>query len=106
MNKLMTVLLILLALSGWISSGVFIYLSKINHDYAIKMTGENAFNIIEQSLKKSHSEDVILTKIKLWKQDGWTAQIGSIITLCQTDRQRFRQWVSADNLLKICEGTK
>lgn len=106
MNKIMSVFLVLLALSGWITGGVFLYISKINQDYATKMAGENAFNIIEQSLDNSHSEAEILAKIQLWKQDRWTAQTGSIITLCQTDRQRFRQWVAVKDISQICDQAK
>ncbi|SMY15097.1 hypothetical protein [Photobacterium aquimaris] len=103
MNKLMAALLLLLAFSGWITSAIFIYQSKNNDNYVVKMLGENAFNIIEQSLSKSHSEAEVLTQIQQWKNDGWTAQTGSIATLCQYDRQRFKQWVAAKNLEQICE---
>ncbi|MEC6795771.1 hypothetical protein VXS03_01755 [Photobacterium sp. S4TG1] len=106
MNKLMSVFLVLLALSGWVTGGVFLYGTKINKDYATKMAGENAFNIIEQSLHHTDSEAAILAKIALWKKDNWTAQTGSIITLCQSDRQQFRHWVTVKNISKICEQTQ
>ena len=103
MNKLMSVFLVLLALSGWITGGVFIYGTTMNHNYATKMAGENAFNIIEQSLHNTDSEAAVLAKVMLWKQEGWTAQTGSIATLCQSDRQQLRHWVTAKNISKICK---
>ncbi|MCD9513838.1 hypothetical protein [Photobacterium carnosum] len=106
MNKIISVFLVLLAFSGWITGGVLIYGVNMNRDYATKMAGENAFNIIEQSLHNDHSEAVILANIELWKQDGWTAQIGSIITLCQSDPQRFQPWISAKNIPQICKEAK
>ncbi|PSU74846.1 hypothetical protein [Photobacterium phosphoreum] len=103
MNKLMSVFLVLLALSGWITGGVFIYGATMNHNYATKMAEANAFNIIEQSLHNTDSEAAVLAKVMLWKQEGWTAQTGSITTLCQSDRQQLRHWVTANNISKICK---
>lgn len=103
MNKLMSVFLVLLALSGWITGGIFMYGVKMNQENVTKMAGENAFNIIDQSLHHANSEAAILAKIKQWKQDGWTAQTGSITTLCQNDPQRFSHWVTVKNISKICE---
>ncbi len=106
MNKLMSVFLVLLAFSGWITGSIFLYASKVNNEYASEMAGENAFNIIEQSLKNDHSEAEVLAEIKRWNQNGWTAQTGSVITLCQSDRQRFRQWVTEKNISQICKEVK
>ncbi|CEO39765.1 hypothetical protein C0Z01_02055 [Photobacterium kishitanii] len=102
MNKSISALLVLLALSGWITGGIFSYYSKVNDDYVTKMAGENAFNIIEQSLKNNHTEADILAQIQKWKKDGWTAQTGSIITLCNLDPQKLVDWVGKNNITKIC----
>ncbi|WP_196584608.1 hypothetical protein, partial [Aliivibrio fischeri] len=80
---------------GWFFSLVLAYRLKTISDiedleaYVQVKTSENAFNMVSPLLKEKTDEEII-QQIELWFHKGSTAQTGSIVTLCENNRDALR----------------
>ncbi len=65
-----------------------------------------ALNVIEYGLKGKTEDKDIYDQIAVWHEDDWGAQIGAIITLCESEPNRLEELVSAETTKAICRLTK
>ncbi|MCG9659728.1 hypothetical protein [Vibrio mediterranei] len=66
------------------------------------LASETSFNIVEQALKGKTSEEVILETVRMWQRDKWTAQTGSLKTLCLLAPTRLEEVMLSTTVHKVC----
>ncbi|PSW63397.1 hypothetical protein C0W54_01950 [Photobacterium kishitanii] len=93
----------LISISGWIFAAYLMFMHLHNDRTLIndKIT-ENAYNIVSQSLQDKKTDQEIVAQMQLWFADGWTAQTGSVTTICDNDRSKFKQILSDSSITTIC----
>ena len=80
-----------------------VYLGDELREQQITATTDNAYNIVDKAFKQSVScKDDFLKLVVTWKKDGWTAQTGSLKTLCNNSRDRILDFATADKIDFIC----
>jgi hypothetical protein len=67
-----------------------------------RIASDNAYNIVEKAVQGvSGPIDMVLIAQK-WENDGWTAQTGSLKTLCHYDRHRLEDFAPIESINTIC----
>lgn len=104
MNRVfVSILLLALSLSGWITGGILYYLAMENDRLLLYKRLDTAFNITDQMLNKSNNSEAILNEIKIRISSGATAQTGSLKTLCKSDDgARLETIMSKEDVKKVC----
>lgn len=93
----------LISVSGWLFAAylMFMHLNSDRHFINDKIT-ENAYNIVSQSLQDQKTDPEIVAQVQGWFAKGWTAQTGSVTTICDNDREKFKQILSDSAIVTIC----
>lgn len=100
----------LISISGWLFAAylMFTHLSN-DRDFINDKITENAYNIVSQSLQDTKTDPEIVAQVQDWfaqVQDwfakGWTAQTGSVTTICDNDRDKLKQILSDSAIVTIC----
>lgn len=97
--------LLLSGVSGWVIALILVFFSygRMDVDTLIKTKiSENAFNIVSQSLQGKDSDKEIVSQMKEWFDKGWTAQTGSVQTICDNDRNLFKKIMTEETISTIC----
>lgn len=103
MNKKRLSWLLILSVSGWLFSSylLFNYMHQQRHELQ-EMATENAFNIVSQALQDVKYQQGIVATMELWFDNHWTAQTGSVTTLCELGRPKLRRILTEDGVSTIC----
>jgi hypothetical protein len=103
LNKKLIFLFSIISLTGWMLSS-FLIISNHNEEkmFIKEKITENAFNIVHQSLQDKKNDDEIVAQMQDWFDKGWTAQTGSIITICDNNRDRFKKILSDNAISTVC----
>ncbi len=100
-NKIL--LFSLISISGWIfASYIMLCEVRTEREYIKVMVSENAFNIVSQALQDKKTDKDIINQMELWFSKGWTAQTGSVTTICNNNRDAFKKIMSDDSITTIC----
>lgn len=88
---------------GWIFAS-FLMLTEIRSDreYIKVKVSENAFNIVSQALQDKKSDEEIIKQMEVWFSKEWTAQTGSVTTICDNNRDAFKKIMSDSAITTIC----
>ncbi|PTB34037.1 hypothetical protein [Photobacterium phosphoreum] len=92
-----------ISVTGWLFAAYLMFM-HLDSDRAFindKIT-VNAYNIVSQSLQDKKSDQEIIEQIQFWFKNGWTAQTGSVTTICNNDRQKFKKILSDSAIVTIC----
>ncbi|SMY32217.1 hypothetical protein [Photobacterium andalusiense] len=92
-----------ISVSGWLFAAylMFMHLDS-DRDFINDKITVNAYNIVSQSLQDKKSDQEIIEQIQFWFKNGWTAQTGSVTTICNNDRKKFKQILSDSAIVTIC----
>ena len=93
----------LISISGWLFAAYLMF-THLNNDRSFindKIT-ENAYNIVSQSLQDKKTDPEIIVQIQEWFAKGWTAQTGSVTTICDNDRDKLKRILSDSAIVTIC----
>ncbi len=71
-----------------------------------RATTEYSYNVIDYSLRDFETDTEILDEINKWKNDGWTAQIGALKTLCTVSPERLTGLMVPSTVTKVCRITR
>lgn len=71
-----------------------------------RATTEYAYNVISYSLRDLTTEEQIVEEINKWKNDGWSAQIGGMRTLCSISPDRLTGLMTPETVTKVCRITR
>ncbi|MFV8458768.1 hypothetical protein ACNO5M_27205 [Vibrio owensii] len=103
MNKQKLTYLFLLSFSGWIFSGYLLYNYMAEQRQHLESMGtENAYNIVTQALQEDKSQKEIVATMEEWFEKEWTAQTGSVTTLCEFGRDKLKRILTEDGVTTIC----
>lgn len=103
LSKKLIYLFAVISLSGWLVSSLLIVLDNRNEkQYINEKISENAFNIVHQALQDKKNDAEIVAQMQEWFDKGWTAQTGSITTICDNDRAKFNKILSNDSIAIVC----
>ena len=108
LNERMSKFLFILGIAGWVMSLVLIFkLNTVNEIDDLKehiqvKTAENAFNIVSQALQDKKTDEEIIKQMEIWFSTGWTAQTGSVTTICDNNRNAFRKIMKDDTIAIVC----
>ena len=93
----------LISISGWLFAAylMFTHLSN-DRDFINDKITENAYNIVSQSLQDTKTDPEIVAQVQDWFAKGWTAQTGSVTTICDNDRDKLKQILSDSAIVTIC----
>ena len=80
---------------------IFIHLNN-DRDFINDKITVNAYNIVSQSLQNKKSDQEIIEQIQFWFANDWTAQTGSVTTICDNDRDKLKQILSDSAIVTIC----
>ncbi|MBY3787845.1 hypothetical protein HPQ32_05250 [Photobacterium carnosum] len=100
---IITTLLLILSLSGWISGTFFYFQAKENDKFLMEKSLDNSLNIISQMLQRNNNDDGVIEQINLSINKGWTAHTGPLTTLCENDQDRLLTIVTKINAEQICD---
>jgi hypothetical protein len=78
---IITTLLLILSLSGWISGTFFYFQAKENDKFLMEKSLDNSLNIISQMLQRNNNDDGVIEQINLSINKGWTKLLTSQIKL-------------------------
>ncbi|GEM74675.1 hypothetical protein [Vibrio sagamiensis] len=99
-------LIILLSLSGWIT-GTFLYYSMNEQGkYIAQMKQINATHILTHSFQNLNSFDEVKSLINKWQKQNWSAQTGSLNTICTNRPQRLIETcklINQQNFEQLCQ---
>ncbi|PSU51755.1 hypothetical protein C9J12_02080 [Photobacterium frigidiphilum] len=103
MNRyIVSTLLFILSLSGWISGAVFYYQAIENDRYLMDERLDTSFNIISQMLQRNNNDEDVLNQVNISISKGWSAHTGSLTTLCENDKHRLLSIINESNVDKVC----
>jgi hypothetical protein len=103
MDRKVTVFCVLiLVFSGWITSAVQIYLADVNNKLLLNNSLDNPFNLVRLQLNIERDKYSPLDLIKLWLENGWTAETGSLRTICFNDRSRLSSILTENEISIAC----
>ncbi|AUG88478.1 hypothetical protein PQC39_gp114 [Vibrio phage Vp_R1] len=71
-----------------------------------RATTEYAYNVISYSLRDADTEVKIINAINKWKDDGWSAQLGAMRTMCSITPDRLTGLMTPDTVTKVCRITR
>lgn len=71
-----------------------------------RATTEYSYNVISYSLRELTTEEQIVEEIEKWKDDGWSAQIGGMRTLCSISPDRLTGLMTPDTVTRVCRITR
>ncbi len=71
-----------------------------------RATTEYSYNVIDYSLRDLETDGEILDEINKWKNDGWTAQVGALKTLCTVSPDRLTGLMVPNTITKVCRITR
>ena len=80
-------------------------LTFIEHDKLLAVSDHGwwvSFNIVEKAIGQPASTEEVLAAVAGWKQAGWTAQTGSLKTLCQYAPARLAQLIPEESINRVC----
>ncbi|AUI86320.1 hypothetical protein BS333_07905 [Vibrio azureus] len=63
---------------------------------------ENAYNIVIQALRKKRTQQEIVQTMQYWFENEWTAQTGSVTTLCEYGRDKLRRILTEEGVTTVC----
>lgn len=111
MNKKITIsLLLILALSGWVTSAIQVYLSNENKALLLDKILDNPFNLVYLQLQVKRDIKDPVEMIQFWVKNGWTAETGSLLTICNNNKEKLSSILSNDQINEACrlvsEGIK
>ncbi len=93
----------LISISGWLFAAYLIFIHLNNdRDFINDKITVNAYNIVSQSLQNKKSDQEIIEQIQFWFANDWTAQTGSVTTICDNDRDKLKQILSDSAIVTIC----
>ncbi|MFV8458767.1 hypothetical protein ACNO5M_27200 [Vibrio owensii] len=82
-------LILLLSVSGWITSAFLYQEISAQHDYMADAKLWNAENILKDAFREAQAKPDIIALLDDWKQRGATAQTGSITTVCDNQPENL-----------------
>ncbi|KAE8177309.1 hypothetical protein [Photobacterium carnosum] len=93
----------LISITGWLFASFIMHTEiKTDHEYIKVKISENAFNIVSQALQDQKTDKEIIQQMEIWFDKGWTAQTGSVTTICNNNRAAFKQIMSDNTITTIC----
>ncbi|PSU88964.1 hypothetical protein [Photobacterium kishitanii] len=102
-SKNKTLLFSFIAVTGWLFAFYIMLIEvRTERDYIKEKVSENAFNIVSQALQNKKDEKEIIAQMESWFSKGWTAQTGSVTTICNNNRDAFKEIMSDDTIKIIC----
>ncbi|SUP42530.1 Uncharacterised protein [Vibrio owensii] len=81
----LTVLVVILSFSGWITSAYLYIETTKQTQYMAEAKLINAYNILSGALGSASSESELHNIINDWRVKGWSAQTGSLTTICDNN---------------------
>ncbi len=103
MNKKITIsLLSILTLSGWITTAVQIYLASENKALLLDKILDNPFNLVSLQLQIERDIKDPVEIIQFWVKNGWTAETGSLLTICNNNKDKLSSILSSDQINEAC----
>lgn len=108
LSKNKVICLLVISFTGWVFAGYLsIIVSKSDIENAKIDAANNAFNMVYRVLElrnKTTDEDII-NEVMLWFENGWTAQTGSLKTLCKFNNEKLDAIMSLDEKATVCRLT-
>ncbi|MUK90874.1 hypothetical protein GNP80_00195 [Aliivibrio fischeri] len=107
-NEKLPKFLFLFGMAGWIVALLLVLkLSSVNDFERLEAhvktkAAENAFNIVSQALQDKKTDEDIVKQMEVWFKDGWTAQTGSVTTICDNDRSLFLNIMNEETISTVC----
>lgn len=93
----------LISILGWLFASYLMVTHLSNdRDFINDKITVNAYNIVSQSLQDKESDHEIIKQIQFWFTNDWTAQTGSVTTICNNDRDKLKQILSDSAIVTIC----
>lgn len=88
-ERIIRYLVILLAFSGWITAGVTYKAIAEHQDFMTDAKLWNATHILEDAFQHTSNREDALNLVNEWIKKGWTAQTGSLVTICESSPETF-----------------
>ncbi|CEO41733.1 hypothetical protein C0W35_06045 [Photobacterium kishitanii] len=101
-KKIIILLLLMLALSGWITTAVQIYLVSENKALLLDKILDNPFNLVSLQLQVERDIKDPVEIIKFWVKNGWTAETGSLLTICNNNKEKLSSILSNAQINDAC----
>ena len=103
MNKRRLIILLLLSFTGWLFSSAMLYnYMSEQQQHLESISTENAYNIVIQALRKKRTQQEIVQTMQYWFENEWTAQTGSVTTLCEYGRDKLRKILTEEGVTTVC----
>ncbi|MDK9779855.1 hypothetical protein KIT90_00540 [Vibrio sp. B172a] len=103
MNRKKLIFLFSLSFSGWFFSGFLLYnYMEEQRDHLESMVSENAYNIVAQAIQEDKSQEDIIASMEFWFENNWTAQTGSVTTLCKFGRDKLKRILTDEGVTTVC----
>ena len=100
------IIALVLSLSGWITSGLLWYEIHQQKNQVIAFNLLNAKNIIASEIKSVTTAKAANTLVEDWFSRHWSAQIGSLTTICDyhpSILSEINPVIGASDIKQICQ---